>query len=52
MFQTRHYKVIAAVLKTCPRDVSTELIVRKLAATFKKDNAAFDKDKFIVACDI
>lgn len=57
MFQRRHYKAIAEVLKAnhpCGRDdcMMHRCIVDQLANLFAQDNSRFDWDKFFEACGI
>ena len=52
-FQRRHYQAVADVIKL----IDTSLLVRRQVAlvfadVFASDNARFNRDRFIEACDI
>jgi hypothetical protein len=50
-FNRRHYEAVARAMQSALLDRSAYAAVRELADMFAKDNSAFDRDRFIQACE-
>ena len=50
MFQKRHYKAVAEILRTQVAGAYRCTVVRAFADTFEKDNPLFNRSKFYDAC--
>lgn len=53
MFSKRHYEAIARVISTAYlAQGARENIARAMADAFAKDNPAFNRSRFLAACDV